>query len=57
MTIHWTTKSLLGKFLLDTKEERNEILLQMDELNDKTKFLIKPITIKEYGVLAQVLVP
>ena len=40
LPLHWTTKALLGKVLLDIKEERAKSLLEMDELNDKFKFLI-----------------
>ena len=44
--MHKTTKALLGKVLLDTKMERNELLFQLDEINDKLNFLIKATTIR-----------
>lgn len=34
--------------MLDTKEERNELLLEMDELNAKLNYLIKAITAMDY---------
>ena len=41
-------KSLTGKILLDTKDEGNELLLQLEELNNNVGFLIKETTCKEY---------
>ena len=46
LSLHRTTKALLGKVLLDTKMERNELLFQLDEINDKLDFLIKATTIR-----------
>ena len=48
LPLHWTTKALLSRVLLDIKEERAKSLLEMDELNDKFKFLIIDTTNKYY---------
>ena len=48
MAFHWDIKSLLGKIILYMKEEWNVLLLQMDELNNKIKFLIWETIGKDY---------
>ena len=45
MAIYWQVKSLLGKILLASKEDQNELLLQADEMKEDIRKLDREINI------------